>query len=357
MPQLTASTSASAAPLRVSERAAFAARFAADWLLGERRADRLLPERWNRFRAPLLRRVVENRSGNVYAVERRRDLSSAEFAERYFRPGIPVVLEGAAGTWPATRKWTPDYLATICGDDEIAVLDGQNWVVNSRTGMEAVSTTEHVLRVRELVGGVKQGNAWYGAFMELLDRRAQLRDDLDFEFIREFGQIRTKLAWQRNVLAKMYMGGAGTSTSLHCAGISNLFFQAYGHKKWVLIPPEFTAFMYPVATQGINWQSRVDFRNPDEPTCPLYRFVDRYETVLNPGDVLWNPPFVWHGVLNLSESIAVSLWWTNITRGFHNNWLLAALTLAGRPNPIALQLGLGKGTGEATSAYRVHLNR
>jgi hypothetical protein len=136
-----------------------------------------------------------------------------------------------------------------------------------------------------------------------------------------------------------------------------LYVQIHGQKKWVLIPPTFTPFMYPAAVKGINWQSRIDFRNPDYAGCPLYRFVDRYETVLGPGDVLWNPPFVWHGVTNLTESIAVSLWWTNVTRGFKNNFLFAALTLGGRPNPIAMQLGFGSANSGNTSHFRVHLNR
>src|SRR5260370_37166255 len=82
-------------------------------------------------------------------------------------------------------------------------------------------------------------------------------------------------------------GGPGTAMSLHCAGVSNLFVQIYGQKKWVLISPRFTPFMYPAPTRGINWQSRVDFRDPDDTRCSLYRFVDRYETVLEPGDVCY----------------------------------------------------------------------
>jgi hypothetical protein len=155
----------------------------------------------------------------------------------------------------------------------------------------------------------------------------------------------------------MYVGGPGTATSLHCAGVSNLFVQIYGQKKWVLISPRYTPFMYPSATRGINWQSRVDFRNPDDADYPLYRFVDRYETVLGPGDVLWNPPFVWHGVMNLTESIAVSLWWTNVTRAFRNNFLLSTLTLCGSPNPIAMQLGFSNANDDHKSHFSVHLNR
>ena len=102
----------------------------------------------------------------------------------------------------------------------------------------------------------------------------------------------------------MYVGGPGTSTSLHCAGVSNLYVQAYGRKKWVLIQPEFTPFMYPALGLGLNWQSRVDFRDPNDEAVRCIATSTSIETILEPGDILWNPPFVWHGVMNVTQSIA-----------------------------------------------------
>jgi hypothetical protein len=339
------------------QRLAFGAFFSADWFLGSGRAARLLPRRWNDLHRRMTAALPPDANGTVYEVERRRDLTPEEFRERYLLTGIPVVLERAAAEWPAVRKWTPEHLLLTCRQDRVEVLDGQNWTVNTRDGSEVVSTSARATNVEDLLQNVARGGAWYGAFMELLDTYKGLRDDLDLSFVAKFGHTNPRIPWHTNILAKMYVGGPNTATSLHCAGISNLFVQVYGRKKWVLIPPKFTPFMYPAPTRGINWQSRVDFRNPDYAACPLYRYVDRYETVLEPGDVLWNPPFVWHGVMNLTESIAVSLWWTNLTRALRNNPLLSALTLCGRPNPIALQLGLGPKPSEKQSGFRVHLNK
>jgi hypothetical protein len=295
--------------------------------------------------------------GRISPVERRSDLTPKLFREKYFLTGIPVVLEQAAANWPTVAKWTPDYLNAFCGNDRIEVLDGQNWKVNRADDREAVSTSEQIVQMSDLMNEVKGGGAWYGAFMELLDKYAELRGDLDLAFVKRFGHANRHLPWHQNIIAKMYVGGAGTATSLHCAAVSNLYIQIYGRKKWVLVAPEFTPFMYPAATRGLNWQSRVDFRNPDFTACPLYRFVDRYETVLEPGDVLWNPPFVWHGVANITESIAVSCWWVNLTRGLTNSLLLGLLTACGRPNPIAMQLGLSRTKSEKSSNFSVHLNK
>ncbi|HMD32600.1 MAG TPA: cupin-like domain-containing protein [Candidatus Acidoferrales bacterium] len=339
------------------ERAVFQSMFSMDWLFGEANVTKLLPRRWERLRDRMLANATSKGEGRVSPVDRRREFTPGAFLDEYFLPGIPVVLEGAAAEWPAVKKWTPEYLNQLCGRDEVAVLDGQNWTANQNGRKEAVSTSETIVEVQELLKNVTGGGAWYGAFLELMDKYPGLREDIDLSFVKRFGHMNEQIPWQRRVLAKMYVGGPGTATSFHCAGVSNLFVQMYGKKKWVLIAPQYTPFMYPASNRGINWQSRVDFRDPDYASCPLYRFVDRHETVLEPGDVLWNPPFVWHGVANLTESIAVSLWWFNVTRAFRNSFLLSALSLCGSPNPIALQLGLSHAQDSSKSQFGVHLNR
>jgi len=335
----------------------FGAAFAADWLIGPGAVGKVMPRRWDKLHARMLAGVAGRREGQRFPVERRRGLTPEQFRTEYFLTGKPVVLEGAAAEWPAIKKWSPEYLLERCGQDEIDVLDGQNWTVNRDGKQDAVSTSESSMHVRDLLNVMKSGGAWYGAFMELLDKYADLRADLDLSFVAKYGHTNLRIPWHRNIIAKMYVGGPNTATSLHCAGVSNLYLQAYGLKKWVLVAPKFTPFMYPALSKGLNWQSRVDFRNPDDAATPLYKFVDRYETVLEPGDILWNPPWVWHGVQNVTESIAVSLWWINVQRAFANNALFSALTLCGRPNPIAMQLGISRKPREKTSAFSVHLNK
>ena len=338
------------------QRLKFGALFSADWMLGPKRVEKIMPKRWDELHQRLLDRVTRDEPGSTFDVPRVENMTPERFRDEYFLTGKPVVLQGAAADWPAIKKWSPEYLLQRCGQDEIAVLDAHHWRVNADGEKEAVSTSEQMSSIAALLENMKAGGGWYGAFLELLDKYADLRADLDFAFIQRYGQASPLLPWHRNVIAKMYVGGPGTSTSLHCAGVSNLYVQAYGRKKWVLIQPEFTPFMYPALSNGLNWQSRVDFRDPDYGACPLYRYVDKHETILEPGDILWNPPFVWHGVMNVTQSIAVSLWWINVTRAFSNNALFAFLTLCGRPNPIAMQLGISR-KGPSTSHFSVHLNK
>lgn len=340
-----------------AQRVRFGATFAADWLLRPGLVGKVAPTRWDVLHQRMVERAASRPEGRVLEVERRRGLTPEEFGREYFVTGKPVVLDGAAAEWPCIRRWTPDFLAERCGQERIDVLDGQNWAVNHAGNRDAVSTSETSMAFRDLLRHTKKGGAWYGAFIELIDKYEDMRADLDLSFVRAFGRTNPRIPWQHNLLLKMYVGGANTATSLHCAGVSNLYLQVYGQKRWVLVAPRFTPFMYPALSKGLNWQSRVDFRSPDYTANPLYRYVDRYETVLGPGDVLWNPPWVWHGVQNLTESIAVSMWWVNVRRAFGNNALFSALTLCGTPNPIAMQLGLSRKRNGKTSAFSVHLNK
>ena len=43
-------------------------------------------------------------------------LSIEEFYIKYEKPHIPVILKGAVKDWPASHKWTKEYLIRVCGD-------------------------------------------------------------------------------------------------------------------------------------------------------------------------------------------------------------------------------------------------
>ena len=45
-----------------------------------------------------------------------------------------------------------------------------------------------MMNISALLENMKAGGGWYGAFLELLDKYADLRADLDFSFIQRYGQ-------------------------------------------------------------------------------------------------------------------------------------------------------------------------
>ncbi len=267
------------------------------------------------------------------------NLDPKRFREQYLRTNTPVVLKGAALDWAAVGKWSPDFFAEQYGDRRIPLLDGRNWKVRNDVQRGAVSTATRFGTFRELIEDIRAGGPLYCPFLPLLETDPRLRDDLDFGAIARYGGCLGGLPWQA-LRAKLYVGGQGTATSLHHAGISNLYVQIHGRKRWILHPPDDSALVYPVPNRSPNIMSYVDFRQPDHDAHPLYRYARTYELVLEPGDILWNPPFTWHAVQNESESVAVSFWWVRVLAAMKTRPLMTWLIPLSKPNPFAILLGL-----------------
>jgi ribosomal protein L16 Arg81 hydroxylase len=105
---------------------------------------------------------------------------------------------------------------------------------------------------------------------------------------------------RRTVL--FWFAPAGTITPLHHDQMNILIAQIRGRKRFTLISPEQTAYLY---NNTSGWAD-VDCEQPDYSRYPLYRDVRPLRVVLQPGDVLFLPAGWWHHVKALDVSIRVS---------------------------------------------------
>jgi ribosomal protein L16 Arg81 hydroxylase len=108
----------------------------------------------------------------------------------------------------------------------------------------------------------------------------------------------------RNTNDKLFFwfGPAGTNTPLHHDTMNILLAQALGRKKVTLIPSFETHLVY----NHIGVYSEVDCEAPDLERYPLFGKATKYETILEPGEVLFIPVGWWHQVRSLDVSISVS---------------------------------------------------
>jgi hypothetical protein len=80
------------------------------------------------------------------------------------------------------------------------------------------------------------------------------------------------------------------------------FRQIVGRKKWWFIPPHQTSYLKPsINVNGFSAHSQTNIGKDGNKASPWLTKLVRYTIVLNPGDVLINPPWFWHGVLNLQD--------------------------------------------------------
>jgi hypothetical protein len=269
--------------------------------LGERRGGKLMKNRRRKFYRRLHETMKESGEGKITPVERRRDLSLKEFKEHYLQNGIPVVLEGAAKEWDCVKKWSLEYFKKLHGDDEIVLVEVQKEGYPYQT-----------IKLSEVIDNIRSGGKKYYRFYPLLARHPEHIRDFDYKWLLE---RKTRLTWFDTF--QVFMGGKDTITHIHNANPPNLFVQVYGQKEWILYSHYYTPVIDPAPVRNAYRNAPAksngmpfDPFNPDyETPYTLYKYIDGYSVRLEPGDVLWNPPFYWHTVKNVSDSIGVGYRW------------------------------------------------
>jgi hypothetical protein len=201
--------------------------------------------------------------------------------------GVPTVLEGAALESVALHRWSLDCLAENYGDTRIPLFPEHS---DSMT-----------MRIDECIEEMKAGRSpglQINNVCALLTDPDGMLNDLP---IKRFAKLAQPVRYHG---ANLFVCRSGDGSKYHCANELNFFFQVVGRKEWHFVHPRFTPNMDPSLTvprcsyfgSGVNWG--------EHPAgVPIGRVV------LNPGDVLVNPPWWWHWVRNLDTTIGVATRW------------------------------------------------
>lgn len=282
------------------------------------------------FRRKLYKRITKTLKskgeGKIVKIDRRTNLSIEELQKEYINKGIPVILEGAAKDWDCVNKWSLEYFKKLHGDDEILILDSKH-----------IDNDYEKITLKELIDDIRGGGSKYYRFYPLLSEHPEHLADFDYNWLKK---VRHK-----NVIFEafqVFIGGKGTESPLHNAMQCNLFVQVYGEKRWSIINSYDTAIVDPDPVRNVYRSG--PFRKDNYPFDPfnpefekpyeLYKYLDRYDFVLKPGDILWNPSFWWHAVINESDSIGVGYRWVSPSYSFKHNPLYTFLDFFATKPPI-----------------------
>ncbi len=332
-----------------------------DAYLGRSRVNRVLSRVRERNLERLLARARstgKERSELEPEVPVRSDLSPEEFQREFLNCSRPVVMKGLAKGFPAIGRWSPEFFRDHYGDFRIEAVDGQGWAVeDDEHGTADVSVRQMTLA--DQVTSMLSGGSDYVSFLtELFTRNPELALDVDVPRLGEFVRPRR---WTPSPIFKFFMGAGGTSTQWHCAELQNLFVQIHGTKEWWMCSPDYTPCLDPrvVSLSQQYCHGMVDFRKPDLNRYPLYEFAPQRRVLLEPGDVLYVPPFWWHCVYNPEVSIGLAVWWINLLPAMRSHFTLFWLTVMS-PQHLVRQIkeriqGKDHRTAvTATSIFRPH---
>ncbi|MEX2205438.1 MAG: cupin-like domain-containing protein [Myxococcota bacterium] len=200
-----------------------------------------------------------------------------------FGRAVPTILEGGAADWPAVHRWTWSWLRRRAGAVRVPVRspDGGRRARRLESVIRRFSSRDYIVDwtfccdAPDLAADVRTPHFAMWDWMNSVPER-----------------VRPVLRW-------LYIGGAGTGSSLHqdVLGTHAWLAQLRGRKDWVLYPPDtFTAAE--AATHDA-------FSRGAEATDSLARRT-RWVAELCPGDVIFVPSLWWHQVQNPGPSMGLT---------------------------------------------------
>eukprot|EP00040_Diaphanoeca_grandis_P026211 m.146578 g.146578 ORF g.146578 m.146578 type:complete len:405 (-) comp30485_c0_seq1:186-1400(-) len=229
------------------------------------------------------------------------NVSETEFIERFERPGVPVMIEGAFDGYPALEKWTIPQLLADYGDQPFKVGEDGD-------GKEVTIALKHYLHYAQDQRDDSPLYAFDGAFG---DRKSESKLTDDYKVPKYFrDDLFSLLGSERPPYKWFAIGPARSGTDIHIDpnGTSAWNTLVQGHKRWVIFPPSVatTALKSKLSStdafEGINW-----FREVYPKTRRAnWRFDAPIEFIQNPGETIFIPGGWHHVVVNMDLTIAVT---------------------------------------------------
>jgi hypothetical protein len=159
---------------------------------------------------------------------------------------------------------------------------------------------------------------------DILKDNAELQEDLEVHKLSAYAQNKHVSGPGEKIpgyfYSQLFMGlFPSLGITFHCANYNNIFLMVHGRKKWTFVHPAHSFFVYPwylklarSAGSLISWHLLKQPNSAEliQRDFPLFRYAPKFEYVMEPGDLLYNPSWNWHMVENLDdESIGVASRW------------------------------------------------
>ena len=237
------------------------------------------------------------------------------FIEEIFVKGEPVVLRNTVvQTWSALTEWNLTYLATNMGTESLeAVKCTNNFVTFDPDGrtplklnislpfIEANMSTKSFfscVQHPELCSDGFLGHYYFGTVPKRLKKdlkpdRFLYNLEKDYEAKKQF----------------MWISSAGMITHTHFDQDFNIFVQLVGSKRFTLWSPSQHESLYIYPRVHPLWhKSRINPTHPDPVSMRRFSRSRPLQVELDPGDMLFVPPYTWHYVETLTPSVSLSTW-------------------------------------------------
>ncbi len=212
-----------------------------------------------------------------------------------------MIITGEMSDWPALAKWTPEYLKQAIGSKPIEFQGDRNKSGQFEIYKDAHRREMPFDRFIDLLLQPGIGNdAYLTAYNSArnADALSALHPDMGFP-----DQFLTRDVDQPNGM--MWIGPAGTLTSLHHDLTNNLIAQVVGRKRLLVLPASEVGKLY----NHLHVFSEIaDLEDPQLDFSRFPRLADARFTVVNlmPGEMIFMPLAWWHQVRSIDFSVTVT---------------------------------------------------
>ncbi len=243
-------------------------------------------------------------------------IDQKNFSDSYITPLRPLVIKDLAKTWPASKKWTPDFFKEQYGNKQVKVYD-ESFVAAGKHYMSKLKT----ISLREYIDSIMTSSQNLRMFLyNIKSEIPELVDDINFPIL-------------VNGLSKnfvfMFFGCKGSVTQLHFdIDMSHVLHTSILGKKTVYVFPYDQGknlYRYP-----FTCRSYVDIERPDFEKYPGLKDAQGYKVELEPGETLYIPSGYWHHFVYNEPGYAVSLRCSNQTlmgklHGYYNLFIMSPI--------------------------------
>jgi hypothetical protein len=223
-------------------------------------------------------------------------ISPADFKKNYLDKRLPLVIKGLTKDWPARKKWTPEYLKEVVGQQVVPLYDNAkadpSKPINSAVAQ--MPFNEYIDLIRS------QPTELRIFFFNIFKKAPQLLDDIVMPRDLMDGFLESMPA--------MFFGGSGSVTFLHYdIDLPHIFHTHFGGRKHIILfENKWKRRLYCVPNTTYALED-YDVAAPDTKRFPALDGVEGYELFLEHGDTLFMPTGYWHWMKYLDGSFSLSL--------------------------------------------------
>ena len=226
-------------------------------------------------------------------VDRKNSLPVADLHSRYKNTGTPVVFGDLTHRWPASRKWSIDYFDSIIGNVNVPLYSDMQSLSNGKPD-KPIQNWKLKLFLDQLL---YEKN-------DLRVSKLPMKEVAGLE--RDFLYPRLGLNFNKNLTSLSITGEGVTVPMIQASNIVHTVHCNFGGRASVLlIPPEFSGFMYRVGGSQ-NTVREIDFDKPQFDKYPALKNLSGYVADLNHGDALYIPSGFWYCVAYQDLGITLS---------------------------------------------------